>query len=565
VVLGVGIALLYGRYDWGLDDGRFAKRGFALSAYLLVILLPTCFYLARRVLHDAVAAAGATAFVFVVTTLPYRLLGLDSHYYYRSRPQVFGIDKFPPSLQFLPGGTLRAFPYDWLFMPVLFATGAALIWSVWWLRTRARLTARRIVPVLLTVAFAAICVQSFMHSSMRAPYTYLAYFQRPEADQHWYHVYHFADGSGASEADQFAFSPLEDYFQGAPRDGDNELIRRPFSFYLASQVSYFVNTFYVWLGLNCLFWLAAVVATARLATRFGNERAGIIAGALTTFGPGFVAFVATPAMYLQNYAAVAVALCLFEELVVRPDRRRLADVALFTAALTLCALVYDLTPLLVVLLVYGLARRVGVWVLVASLGAAFLATRGFTAVVTDVLDIHINPNNARQLSLALERTRDYLLPPNLSHWYDAVITVVPNYVGLLLQAFFVVPLVLAVVGLSTLHDKALRTLVAALLAMGLVIVGVFQLADLPLLGLLPRLTYPVFPAVYLLAAMALDWIATVQPVGHASGRLRVWTAARRGAPWAVIALMAVLVNVDIFGYPTLYVEYFVHSPPVFLP
>jgi hypothetical protein len=29
--------------------------------------------------------------------------------------------------------------------------------------------------------------------------------------------------------------------------------------------------------------------------------------------------------------------------------------------------------------------------------------------------------------------------------------------------------------------------------------------------------------------------------------------------------MAVLVNIDMFGYPTMYVEYFVNTPPAFLP
>ena len=42
-------------------------------------------------------------------------------------------------------------------------------------------------------------------------------------------------------------------------------------------------------------------------------------------------------------------------------------------------------------------------------------------------------------------------------------------------------------------------------------------------------------------------------------------AARVAAPWAVVAVVAVLANLDIFGYPTLYVEYFVSEPPVFVP
>jgi hypothetical protein len=577
LVLGVGVELLYARYDWGPEGGRFAERGFALSAYLFVIVLPTTYYLARYVLHNTLVAAGLTAFLFVATTLPYELLGLDEIYYYRVRPQFYKSDQFPPSLEwlpgttidfppsleFLPGGTLRAFPFDWLFMPLLFATGVTAIWGVWWLRKRAGLTATRRIPALLTVVFALICVQSFLHSSMRAPYTYLAYFQRPEAEQHWYHVYHFSDGSGATEGDQWVYSPLEDYFQGAPRDGSNMLIRRPFSFYLASQASYFVNTFYVWLALNCLFWLAAVVATGRLVAQLTTERAGLIAGALTAVGPGFIAFVATPAMYMQNYAAVAVALCLFQDLVVRPAGRDLGKIAVFTGALTLCALVYDLTPLLLVLLAYGLASGVRGWPLLVSLAATFIATRGFPLVVTDVLGITIDPTNQEQVSQALDRTKDFLLNPG-AEWYDATVTIVPSYLRQLMQAFFVLPLLVAVFGLRKLHDRPLQVLVGGLFAMGFVTIAVLQIGGQPI-GRLPRLVYPVFPAVYLLAALALD---SMKPLGRPTGdslTVRALDTARVVAPWAVVGAMVVAANVDIFGYPRSYVEYFVNDPPAFLP
>jgi hypothetical protein len=564
LVLGLGVALLYLRYDWDLEGGRFAKRGFVLSTYLFLIALPTCFYLAREILRHTYAAVVVTGFLFVLATVPYELLGLDQIYYYRVRPRVFTIAQFPPSLEFFPGGSLRAFPFDWLFMPLLFATGAALIWGVWWLRKRAGFTAARTVPVLLTIAFGAICVQAFVHSSMRAPYTYLAYFQRPEAEQHWYHVYHFADGSGASEGDQFAFSPLEEYFQGAPSDGDNELIRRPFSFYLASQVSYFVNSYYVWLGLNCLFWLAAVVATGRLVEQLATPRAGVIAAALTTVAPGFVAFVATPAMYLQNYAAVAIALYLFQTLVVRPAGRELGKVALFTGAFTVCALVYDLTPFFLVLAAYGLARRVRRLPLLVSLVAAFLVTRGFPLLVTHVLDTPINPANEAQLSIAFDRFETFVLHPSLSGWYDAAVTIVPSYVRQLLLAFFVIPLVVAAFGLRKLHDPALRVLVGAWFAITFAATGVLLIGEMEI-GRLPRLLFPLFPAVYLLAALALDPTGRTRRLADAPRRVRVVETVRLAAPWVVVGVMAVLANIDILGYPTLYVEYFVNDPPAFLP
>lgn len=564
LILGAGVALLYARYDWGVNGGEFAKRGFVLSAYLFVILLPTAYYLARRLLHCEGAARAITGAIFVVTTLPYHLLGLDEHYYYRTRPQVFTVDQFPPSLQFFPGGTLRAFPFDWLFMPLLFATGAAIIWGAWALRKRAGFVAARRIPVLLTVAFAVICGQAYLHSSMRAPYTYLAHFQAKESVQKWYHVYHFADGSGASEADQFAFAPLEDYFHGAPRGGDNELIRRPLSFYMAAQGSYFVNTFYVWLALNCLFWLAAVLATARLVTRLATERAGLIAGALAVVGPGFLAFVATPAMYMQYYVAIAIALCLFEELVARPPDGRGRSYALYAGVLTLCALVYDLTPLLLVLLAYGLARGVPWKPLAGCLAAAAVLSRAFTLMVTGVLGITINPTNGSQVSDGVSGTIDLLTHPSLPEWYDTTVGVLSSFGAMLLRALFIVPVLIALLGIRKLRDRPSQILVGGLLVMSVLTMAVLQIGHTSV-GYVPRLVYPMFPAVYLLVALVLDTTGFT-PRPASAGRLE-WGAdrLRLAAPWLVIATMFVLVNVDIFGYPTQYVEFFVNKPPLFLP
>jgi hypothetical protein len=568
LVFAAGGALLYARFDWDPAGGWLAERAFVLSAYLLLILLPTCFYLARRVLHSAVAAAVATGFVFIVTTLPYELLGLDQFYYYDDRPHYFLIDQFgPPSLEFFPGGTLRAFPYDYIFMPLLFATGSAAIWTVWWFRRRAGCVTSQKLAVLLTVTFAAICLQAFAHTSMRSPYAYWPHFSTffTGAPGSWYHVYHFRDASGASTADQKVFSPLENYFQGAPSLGSNMLIRRPFSFYVASQGSYFVNTFYVWLGLNCLFWLAAVVATGRLVSRLTTERAGLIAGAMTAVGPGFVGFVGTPAMYLQSFAAVAIALCLFEDLVVRTGGRSRGSVALFTGALSLCALVYDLEPVLLVLLAYGLARKVRPLPLVSSLAIAFVAYRGFTILVTEGLGITIAPENAEQLSLALENFKDVMLHPSIPGWYNEAVAVVPHYVGMLLKAFFLLPIVLAVLGIPKLRDRSLQVLVIGLLAISFLTMAVLYIGEAGVISFLPRLVYPVFPAVYLLAAIALDWGKPVSDMSTLPLRDRALATARLATPWIVVAALAVLSNMDIFGYPTLNTQFFINQPAAFPP
>jgi 4-amino-4-deoxy-L-arabinose transferase-like glycosyltransferase len=130
--------------------------------------------------------------------------------------------------------------------------------------------------------------------------------------------------------------------------------------------------------------------------------------------------------------------------------------------------------------------------------------------------------------------------------------VVPSYFRLVFQSFFVLPVVVALFGWRKLPDRAARVLIGGLLLMGFVVIAVLQIGKTQL-GELPRLIYPTFPAIYLLAALAID-----------SGVRRL-PRASMVASWVLVAAMAVLVNVDIFGYPTLYVEYFVSKPPVFLP
>ena len=585
LVLAAGAALLYARYDWSVAGGFFAKRGFVLSLYLFVILLPTVYYLLLRTLHSRRWAIGLSAAVFVVFTLPYKLLGLESIYYYATHPLFYGpaaaegnagaagvLTPFPtPKLEFLPGGTVSAFPFDWLYMPLLFGLGVGCVWFVRWVRARNGFRVGR-VPLLLTAAFAVICLQAFFHSSMRAPYTYDSHFQTPVAAHYWWIVYHFANGTGATSEDNYLYSPIEDYFQGGPRNGLNDLIRRPFSFYVASQFGYFFNSFYAWLALNCLFWLAAVFATARLVTRLTDRRVGLIAGALTVFGSGFVAFVGTPAMYLQNYAAAAIALCAFEDLVARPIGGRTRQYCLFLGVLAICALIYDLEPLFVVLFAYGLARRVPWRPLVATLGAALVIVESFPLVVTHILGIPIVTQNSEVIGQSIRAVLHLIFHPHLSTWYDTFVNVASTFVQMWLHAVFVIPAVLAIFGWRLLRDRPQKVLVGTLwlmqfLAMALFYVGGTSIATTP------RILYPYFIGVYLPAALAVDRMGTslgrvLAPrglAGLAVGNARVAEVTARAAPWAVVAAMAFLANIDVFGHPSLYIEYFVNTPPLHLP
>jgi hypothetical protein len=583
LVIAAAAIAYYFRFDWNVDGGYYAKRGFVLSLYLLALTLPTVFYLTRRALHSDRVAMAVTALVFVVFAVPWRLVHLDRVYYYATRPRAFDVATFPtpfdpgfklvdwgqPRLDFLPGGALLQFPLEWLFVPLVFAMCAGLVWLIWWLRARVGLRCPRRIPMLLTLAAATICVQMFLHAGMRAPYTYISDFVEPQSAHHWYLDYQFANHTGATQGDENAFAPLEYWFQGAPLGGFDELARRPFSFFVASQFSYYVNDVYVWLALNCLFWLAAVFATARLVTRLATPRAGLIAGGLTVFGPGFVAFVSQTSMYMQNAATAAIALCAFEDLVVNPADGGPRRYALFGGILAICGLVYDLEPVFVALLIYGLARRIDWRPLVATIVGAYAIVEGFTPMVTKVLGIKIASLNGAQISDGLHATLHLLTHPSMTRWYDTFVSVVTSFFEMWLQAFFVVPAILALLGFRLLRDRPQKILVASLFVLYLLTIATLQIGRTSV-GYTPRLIYPSLIGVYLPAAVFLDRVAaradgfrfTTDALLTAQGALRTLQLA---TPWLVLALMAVLVNVDIFGYPTLYVEFFGSTPPVWLP
>jgi hypothetical protein len=570
-ILAVGVALLYFRFDWSVDGGTLAKPAFVLSSYLFIIMLPTVYYLSLRLLHYRRVAVGLAVVTFCIFTLPYNLLGLNSLYYYATRPQYLPSIAFPSRLEFLPGGTLATFPLYWLFMPLLFLFGAACVWLVRWARARAGFHAERRLAWMLTVAFALICAQAFLHSGMRAPYTYLSYFQEPKAAQHWYYVAHFSNGSGQVEGDQRSYTSVEDAFEAHTESGDNSLMRRPFAFYLESQFGYFFNDFYCWLALNCLFWLAAVFAVARLVTRLANPRAGLIAGALTLFGPGFIAFVATSSMYMQNYATAAIAVCAFEDLIVSPADRGPRQYALFAGLLALCALVYDLEPLFVVLLAYGIARRVPWRPLLVTLVTALVLDLGFAQVVSRGLHFPTSPDNSEQVGQSLRALGHLLFHPHLSTWADTFITVIPKFTQMWLQAYFIIPALLALIGWRLLRDRPQRILVGGMLLMSFLMVFLFYLGHTAI-ATTPRIIYPYFIGVYLAAALALDSgsrrlftaLSSLRVAGVAVDT-RIPAYARLLMPWVVVAVMALLVNIDAFGHPTQYVEFFVNTPPKFLP
>ncbi len=193
MLLAAGVGLIALRYDWGPEGGQVRRAGVPALAYLFLILLPTCFYLARWLLRSTRAAAIVTGVVFVITTLPYKLLGLDRRLLLPGQAAHLSRSTRSASRRSSssPAGCCGRFPTTTCSGRCCSPAGRGDLGGLVAPQTRGA-PPRAADPVLLTVAFAAICLQAAAHAGMRGPYTYLAYFQRAEAKQHWYHVYNFA-------------------------------------------------------------------------------------------------------------------------------------------------------------------------------------------------------------------------------------------------------------------------------------------------------------------------------------------------------------------------------------
>ncbi len=546
-------ALLAGRFDWSGPNRRFAARGWALSVYLCLIVVPVCYGLMRRSVRPQWATPVAAA-VLVALTVPYRWVGLDRHFYYEGRTIPYynpPADVPFPETAFLPD-RWSTFPHD---IALFSLAGLATVGATVVLCRRRALQQRSGRALALGgVAVLAVLVQSFLHSGVRGPYVYMTHYQGPVRPDLWYAVAHFRDGTGVAIADQSVFSAIEQYFHGVAVDPNNMLIRRPAGFYFVSQLSYFINSYYAWMLLNVLCWVGATAAGYGFVRRLSGERVAIIFAALVATGCGFAAFVGTPGMYLMGYAAPLFAWYLLEKILI--DRQPGQwDYALYAGSLSLCALTYDLTVIFPVLAAYGITRKVPWRPLLASLVGAYALYRGFLVVHNNLLGLGVVDTNAVQSVEAAKRVMAVVRTP--SEWPAAVAEAVSSYAVMTWRMFFYVPVPLALAGLWWLRDRSQRVLVGGLILSTFATVAFLRIGD-QLIGWMPRFTYAAYPAVYLLAAHTLHQMlemgrrAKLEP-----SRAGLGAVARRSVPMvgrALLITVALLSNIDSFGHPKLYYE-----------
>lgn len=561
LILSSGLLLLYGRYDWSADVQRFAVRGFFTSGYIMVVLLPTLYYVVRAMTQRPHAAMIVTTIAFLIVTLPYRWLGLDRFSYYDHNPQWYTIGSpgTPiPETEWFPAGLakLPAIPYEGLFFGLLIVVGAVVAGLSWQRGPHSIKLWRNRVILVFFLAYTLILLQSWLHLSMRSPFTYLPHYVKSRETNYWYHVYMFPEGKGAVIADQFVGAAIEDYFTGAPRDGNNMMIRRSMSFYIVSQFSYFINSYYVFLVLNIIFWFSAVICGYLFTRNIWCERVARLSAALIACGSGFIMSVSTPTFYMINYASIIIVLFFFQYLFVNKPQS-IKSFLVFGAFLGVISMIYDIFPLYLVLIGYGWSTRVRFRFLLLSFMISLVIYGGFLALHDNILQIPVVPTNIIQAENARDNIINLLRDPSLNKWYSLMTTLSELYWGNLSRMFFVLPILPALFGIAQLRNRTESILISLLFVMSFITVSFLFLGQ-QWFANNPRFVYVSYPAIYILVALALDRFAHF----GVGSRFEILM---RSTPWIFIGVMFVLHNIDVFGFPAMYVEGINGLPPVFYP
>jgi len=527
-------------------------RGYLCSAFFFCILIPLISEALERSEIRAVIRNALLAGVTLLFALPYYWLGVDRWFYRPNGPDWFDWKSFAqaPKLVWFPRAIWEppVMPGELLFFPLL---TAALLGGAWFfLRARRRMgrPISRSTVILGATVILLIVAETWMHISLRSPYTYITHFEQPKSANYWYHMMLFANGQGAVNADYFAFRALEEVFMGTPSPFTGILIRRPFSFYLSSQFSPFVNPYYVMLCMNVGVWILAVFAIRDyVAAHFGRAQAAI-AALLTASGPGFIMYAAQPQSYLWGYCAVILVVWAHWRICGHPDAR-MRDYVFLGGILALALLTYDLLTLLLYLVGYELLfkRRIRNIIVTAALAVGIYAAFGL--LISPMTSFSHNDGNSKFIGFSVTNAiaalssnplalKNYLL-------YGGLLS---NYVWNLSNAVFVFPLPIAIAGLFCL-DKSPKLKLVLLLFLPSFGNAAFLYLGQTVLATWPRFSFVAYPAVYILCGVALWTVARTIGSRWAGSR---WKQAAAGLAIGGIALHIILVNADVFGYPWLY-------------
>jgi hypothetical protein len=549
-----GLLLALGRYDWD-PNSDLAFRAWTLSAYFFLLLL-TGAYAAGRAFALTThryfwpTLGGAS----LLLNLPYRWLALDQFFYLANHPLSYGREP-----AFVPEWLGRGHRWiPWNSTDVLLSALLAIAAAVWlithrpiraWSGARAAPNHRTLHFFLLLFAF--MTVETWLHLSNRSPYTYITHYEQPEGAHYVSAWTMLPDGRGAVNADFGYFVRLEELFQGNRADTTTLFVRRPFPFYLSSHLSYFLGAYHAFLLLNLALWLTAAVAMFHFCRDLtGSTPVAASAAGLVACGPGFIMYVAQPMSYLPGYAVLAVAIYLYHRVIVRTALLTPSSLIATGVLLGLTMLTYDTFAWTLFFVGYAVWRRTSLTRVFLTVIIGGLIYAAFLFLIFNVFKFVPEHGNDREIGASLHHLLDLIRHPLSAAIFMQFNSFFGQYCAQVLQVNFYGPVILALLGLFLVSAARAPRLTAFLLLLPSLAGFAFLYFGGSYLAGMPRFNYASYPAVILLAALALGKISeSLQARGHA--RAAFWAM---GLPLAACALLA---NLDAFGFmPHLYFHFY---------
>jgi hypothetical protein len=537
-----------GRYDWSPTLRDFAVRGYALHLFFAALFFPSLHYiLADLDIRRAWRQIGC-AFLGVIYAFPHHWLGTDRYYLFRQGPTCWdwrdaGMPLPEPDWFWGALHRLPDIPYEALFFLLLLGAGSFVL-IVWRKAHPFAVTAPwgRILPFMV---LALILFQTWLHLSLRSPYTYIPHYEQPPESHYWYHNYLFAGAQGAVNFDYHIFRSAELVFLGDAHPWD-VLPGRFFPMFISNPWSAFINPYYVWITLNVIAWSLACIAIYYLALNEFGPRCAFFSTLFMSSAQGIMVYVAQPMIYVFAISGVAILLALQQRLF-EPKRFQPMGALVFGAICALFLLTYESQPWLIGLAFIAFLRGFNLRWTMLSLVLAFFLYECSKILITRLPQlVLVNPSfmdkdpwdNIKEMILGLHTTRLWRHSWSALNGFRIVMTHAFNFC--LVPAFF---------GLFLIRSSSRRYL--ALLSIGVPALLTYCFFDMGSSFYIqfPRLVYQAYPLIYILGGLCLAKLSEYP-------RSPRWPRIGLCAAIAAIFLFFAWVNADVFGHPFIYYYWF---------
>lgn len=463
-----------------------------------------------------------------------------SRYFGQSEFEVLG----EPVLRYLPNSILaETFP---LQHELLILSAILLLSSFLLKRKKIRRFDPSLFPQVLIVLIATMI--SLLHTGISSPYTtndlYRAY---SEQDTGWYVAYakdSFSnqlipvngDYAFYVEVDKVAWGPNSN---PSSQDPSPMLLHRAAPSFLFAPFTFYLGQYSFWIIFHiALLALAMRAMTGILSNFVKNKLASYMGSLLFGISLPMNLYFGTPTGYFSGLCLVVVTIWTFLQYLNQPTRARLA---VFSGTYILAVLSYDLTPLGIALSIFAITGGARVihgkpLVALAACMTPFLLPKLFVGIYT-AMGGQVNTVNTNQIpeliAAAIVKAEGQSLYQLFTDFQIALF----SGIRVLPLAFGAFTVLLVILGLLTLRNKNQAVFVSALLVPYFAVIGIFIYSE-SWLATIPRLFVGLYPAIFLLVAIAVEALFR-----NSIGKITAL---------AIVVCIVIASSIDLFGFPAPY-------------